>query len=175
MTVRNAVLALLSSFSWAEAVSSGNSSDHFPPVAAICGPSTANIVCISRYGTLLPPSFSRDADPTVGYAGTVVPDDPSWSLVSTAGFVLLDRQRGLEILGSAPKIQKNHIPVLNVIHEAPIYVPAMNKLFVTQDGPPGNLSNLEIDLNTDPPTVKAFVTDPPVYQPTGGILHDGMM
>ncbi|KAJ8064645.1 hypothetical protein OCU04_006968 [Sclerotinia nivalis] len=32
-----------------------------------------------------------------------------------------------------------------------------------------------IDLNDDPPTVTAFETDPPVYQPTGGILHDNMI
>lgn len=145
------------------------------PVAALCGPRTASIVCIKRYGSYLPPSYSRDPDPTVGYAGTVVPDDLSWNLTSKADFVIFDRQRGLEILGQAPRIQHKYIPVLNVIHEAPIYVPLLNKLFVTQDGPPGNLSNIVIDLNVDPPTVQSFETDPPIYQPTGGILHDGMI
>lgn len=144
----------------------------YPKVAAVCGPSTANVTCVTRFGSLLPPSFSRDADPTVGYGQTVVPDDPSWALVTNADFVLFDQERGLEILGSAPTIQRSFIKLLNVIHEAPIYVPSLNKLFTTQDGPPGNLTNLEIDLNVDPPTVKAFETDPPVYQPTGGILHD---
>ena len=147
----------------------------FPPVAAVCGPSTASVVCITRYQALLPPSFSRDPDPTVGYTGTVVPDDPTWNLTSTADFVLMNKELGLQILGSAPKIQHKYIPLLNVIHEAPIFVPALNKLFVTQDGPPGNLTNLEIDLSVDPPIVKAFTTDPPVYQPTGGILHNGTM
>lgn len=65
--------------------------------------------------------------------------------------------------------------VPSVVYEAPIYVPHLNKLFVTQDGPPGNLSNLVIDLNMNPPTLETFVTDPPVYQPTGDILHDGMI
>lgn len=147
----------------------------YNPVASACGPSTAKIVCIKRYGSYLPPSFSRDSNPTVGYAGTLVPDDPTWALVTTADFVVFDHQRGLELLGANPRIQHKYIPVLNVIHEAPIYVPALNKLFVTQDGPPGNLSNIVIDLNFDPPIVEAFVTDPPVYQPTGGILHDGMI
>jgi len=56
-----------------------------------------------------------------------------------------------------------------------MFVPELNKLIITQDGPPGNLTNIAIDLNTDPPTVEAFVTDPPVYQPTGGILFEGYM
>lgn len=144
-------------------------------VAAVCGPSTAEIVCINRYGSFLPPSFSRDEDPTVGYAGTVVPDDPSWELVSKADFVVFNRELGLDLLGGAPRIQHKYVPVLNVIHEAPIYVPHLNKLFVTQDGPPGNLTAIVIDLNEDPPTAKSFVTDPPIYQPTGGILHNGMI
>ncbi|KAF2138176.1 uncharacterized protein K452DRAFT_210923, partial [Aplosporella prunicola CBS 121167] len=144
------------------------------PVAAACGPSTANITCIHRYGSVLPPSFSRNPDPNVGYSGTLVSDDASWAaLVPTADFVVFDKERGLALLGAAPRITHSYIPLLNVIHEAPIYVAGLNKLFATQDGPPGNLSNIVIDLNNDPPTVEAFVTDPPVYQPTGGVLHDG--
>ena len=144
-------------------------------VASTCGPTTANITCVYRYGTVLPPSFERDADPTIGYTGTNVPDDLSWKLVQHADFVVFDKERGLEILGSSPKIQHRYLEVLNVIHEAPIFVPDLNKLFVTQDGPPGNLSNLMIDLNVDPPSIEAFITEPPVYQPTGGILHDNMI
>lgn len=147
----------------------------YHPVAATCGPTTANITCVHRYGTVLPPSFHRDADPTVGYSQTLVPDDPSWSLVANSDFVLFDSVRGLEILGASPKIYHQYLDVLNVIHEAPIYVPGLNKLFVTQDGPPGNLSNLVIDLNVDPPAIDTFITDPPVYQPTGGILHENMI
>ncbi|KAI2624509.1 calcium-dependent phosphotriesterase [Xylaria nigripes] len=141
------------------------------PVAFVCGPRTANVTCVNRYGSYLPPSFSRDPDPSVPYTGTNVPDDPSWQLVQNADFVLYDRQRGLEILGSSPKIQRRIIPVLNVIHEAPVYVPELNKLFVTQDGPPGNLSILSLDLNHDPPVVSLIETDPPIYQATGGIFN----
>lgn len=43
-----------------------------------------------------PTFFSRDEDPLVGYAGTVVPDDPSWGLVSKADTVVFDRERGLD-------------------------------------------------------------------------------
>lgn len=146
----------------------------FVPVASSCGPTTANITCIHRHGSFLPPSFSRDSNPNVGYTGTLVPDDPSWAaLVPTADFVIFDQKLGLELLGPAPKLWKNFVPLLNVIHGAPIFVPELNKLFVTQFGPPGNLTNIAIDLSQDPPKVEAFVTDPPVYQPAGGILHDG--
>lgn len=145
------------------------------PVATVCGPKTANVTCINRYGSYLPPSFSRDSDPTVAYYGTLVPDDPSWKLVADADFVIFDRERGLELLGKAPKIQHSFFNLLNVIHDAPIFVPSLNKLFITQDGPPGNLTNIVIDLNEDNPTPKSFVTDPPVYQPTGGILHNNML
>lgn len=148
----------------------------YVPVASSCGPTTANITCIHRYGSILPPSFFRDSDPNVGYSGTKVPDDSSWAaLVPTADFVVFDKELGLELLGPSPKLFKNFVPLLNVIHEAPMFVPELNKLFTTQDGPPGNLTNIAIDLSTDPPTVEAFVTDPPVYQPTGGILHDGLI
>jgi hypothetical protein len=153
---------------------STNNSSAVTPVAYTCGPKSANITCIHRYMSVLPPSYSKDADPSTGFGATLVPDDPSWkALVPNADFVVFDKKRGLELLGSAPKISRGYIPVLNVIHEAPIYVPELNKLFTTQDGPPGNLSNIIIDLNYDPPRVESFVTDPPVYQPTGGILHNG--
>ena len=147
----------------------------YEPAATACGPRSAKIACVNRFGSLLPPSFYKDADPTVGYTGTIVTEDSSWTLVQEADFVIFDKDRGLEILGSAPKIWPRYLDVLNVIHEAPIYVPDLNKLFCTQDGPPGNLSNIVIDLNQDPPLVESFVTDPPVYQPTGGILHDNMI
>ncbi|KAI5924923.1 hypothetical protein F4810DRAFT_661972 [Camillea tinctor] len=154
----------------------GNSSSS-SPMARVCGPNTANVTCLNRYGSLLPPSYSRDPDPSIGYTGAEVPDDSSWSLVQNADFVLFDEKRGLEILGSAPKISRGIIPVLNVIHEAPVFVPGINKLFVTQDGPPGNMSMLQLDLNTDPPAVSLIETDPPIYQPTGGLYNpkDGMV
>ena len=155
----------------------GNASNphKYHAVASACGSTTANITCVYRYGTVLPPSFERDADPTIGYTGSVVPEDPSWKLVQNADFVVFDKKRGLEVLGATPKIQHKYLNVLSVIHEAPIFVPDLNLLFVTQDGPPGNLSNLKIDLNKDPPSIEAFVTVPPVYQPTGGILYDNMI
>ncbi|KAI9703718.1 MAG: hypothetical protein M1836_007488 [Candelina mexicana] len=145
---------------------------HADPVASVCGPTTASIICMNRYGALLPPSFSRDANPAVGYTGAIVNDDPSWASVAVADFVVFDRARGLELLGTAPRIEKM-FDVLNVIHEAPVYVPGQKKLYVAQDGPMGNLTSLVIDLSNEPPTMSGFETSPKTYQPNGGFYQGG--
>jgi sugar lactone lactonase YvrE len=146
-------------------------------VAYTCGPKTAKVVCLNRYGSFLPPSFSRNPDPAYGYSDTQVPDDPSWALAQAADFVLFDKDRGLALLGATPKIYKAIIPVLNVIHEAPVFVPGINKLFLTQDGPPGFMPLMSLDLNFDPPKVSLVNLDPPIYQATGGLYNpkDGMV
>ncbi|CBY01471.1 predicted protein [Plenodomus lingam JN3] len=78
-------VALVCTVSLAYALAPNSS---FVPIASACGPTTANITCIHRYGSVLPPSFWRDSDPNVGYSGTLVPDDPSWAaLVPTADFL----------------------------------------------------------------------------------------
>lgn len=144
---------------------------HATHVAYACGPKTANVTCVNRYGSYLPPSFLRDPDPALGYIAAQVPDDPTWTLVQEADFVLFDHQRGLELLGRSPKIRRGILPVLNVIHEAPVYAPAVNKLFVAQDGPPGFQNIMSLDLDYDPPNVSWIQTDPPIYQPTGGVYN----
>ena len=144
------------------------------PAVAKCGPSSANIVCMNNHAAVLPPSFSRDPNPAVNYAGTQVPDDVSWQLLSNASFQIFDENRGLDVLGPSPKIEKV-FDVLNVIHEAPVYVPKQNKLYLTQAGPPGNLSALVIDLNVNPPKLSTFDTTPKTYQPNGAVLHNGMI
>ncbi len=143
-------------------------------VVSRCGPSTANIVCINRYASVLPPDFSRGADASVGYSGTVVPEDASWQLLANASFMIFDQARGLELLGPAPKLEKM-FDVLDVIHEGPVYVPSQNRLYINQYGPPGNSSQLLVDLNVNPPTLSTYQTIPPTYQPIGGILRDGMI
>ncbi|KAI9776507.1 MAG: hypothetical protein M1839_009541 [Geoglossum umbratile] len=143
-------------------------------VASPCGPSSAKIVCINRYGSKLPSSYARDPSPFVGYSDTVVSDDPSWAQVAKADIVVFDKERGMKLLGQNPKFEKM-FSVLPVIHEAPVYVPSQNKLYLTQDGPPGNLSSIVIDLDPNPPTMSFFQTNPPLYQPNGGIYKDGMV
>lgn len=153
----------------------GNSSR--APVAYTCGPKTAKVACLNRHGSFLPPSFSRDPDPGYGYADTKVPDDASWAIAQQADFILFDKERGLKLLGSSPKISKGLISVLNVIHEAPVFVPGINKLFLTQDGPPGDNGLMSLDLNFDPPKKSFVELDPPIYQATGGLYNpkDGMV
>ncbi|KAK8122201.1 lactonohydrolase [Apiospora sp. TS-2023a] len=176
------LILLFSLLATATAAGTGHSprrptQDSSAPLAYACGPTTANISCVNRYASFLPPTFSRDPDPSIGYTGTKVPDDPSWKLVPNADFVSFDKKRGLEVLGRAPKITRGIVSWLNVIHEAPVFVPELNVLFVAQDGPPGNKSILKLDLSHDPPTVSPIETDPPIYQPTGGLYNpkDGMV
>lgn len=178
MTLLTTLLTASLAISAATAAAVGSSTERssgdatsIKQLAFKCGPKTANVTCVHRHGSLLAPSFSRNPDPGVGYTGTKVPDDESWLLVQNADFVLFDHKRGLDLLGSTPKISRGLIPVLNVIHEAPVFVPGINKLFVTQDGPPGNMSIMQLDLNHDPPVKSWITTDPPLYQPTGGLYN----
>jgi sugar lactone lactonase YvrE len=144
------------------------------PVAQRCGPDTAYIVCINRYGSLLPQDFARDPSPFTSYSNTTVPSDPSWAQVKDADFILFDRQRGLELLGRRPSLERM-FDVPFVIHEAPVYVPAQNKLYVSQYGPPGNVDQIVIDLNKEPPTLRKYQTDPVTYTPNGAVLNGGMI
>lgn len=64
--------------------------------------------------------------------------------------------------------------VTAAVHEAPVYAPEQNLLFISQLGPPdGVLPQLVIDLNANPPTVANYTPDPPVYFPNGGIFRQG--
>ncbi|THZ88417.1 hypothetical protein D6C84_00907 [Aureobasidium pullulans] len=60
------------------------------------------------------------------------------------------------------------------IHEAPVYVPGINNLFVGVLEQ-GYLPQLFVDLNQDPPTLSEFESDPPVYAPNGGTYHGGLV
>ncbi|THW36780.1 hypothetical protein D6D22_07520 [Aureobasidium pullulans] len=63
--------------------------------------------------------------------------------------------------------------VTMAVHEAPVYVPGINKLFVGVLEQ-GYLPQLFVDLNRDPPTLSEFESDPPVYAPDGG-YHGGLV
>lgn len=145
------------------------------PVARTCGPDTADIVCIERYGSLLPSSFQRNPSPFTTYSDNMTdPSDPSWALVARADFVIFDKQRGLDILGDTPSVRLV-FNVSEVIHEGPTYVPAQNKLYFSQVGPPGALHQYVVDLNHEPPTLSQFLTAPPMYAPLGSWYHNGMV
>jgi hypothetical protein len=92
-----------------------------------------------------------------------------------ADFLVFDEKRGLEYLGSNPSYQFV-FPVSKAVHEAPVYAPVQNKLFLSQLAPPaGYLPQLVIDLNHNPPTLSEFISNPPVYAPNGGTFRDGLI
>jgi len=111
----------------------------------------------------------------IPFGQTSVPNDTTFGLVSGADFLVFDQQRGLEILGPNP----TNDYIFNVslaVHEAPVYVPCVNKLFLSQLAPPvGYLPQLVVDLNQNPPTLNEFLSDPPVYAPNGGTFHQGLV
>lgn len=99
--------------------------------------------------------------------GTVLQD------VKTADFIVYNKEKGLDILGSNPSYEYV-FAVNDAVHEAPVYVASQNKLYLSQLAPPpGYLPQLVIDLNQDPPTLSEYLSDPPVYAPNGGTFHDG--
>lgn len=60
------------------------------------------------------------------------------------------------------------------VHEASVYVPGINKLFVGVLEQ-GYLPQLVVDLNQDPHALSEFESDPPVYAPNGGTYHGGLV
>lgn len=115
-------------------------------------------------------STSSDAST---FGDTTIANGTQLKDVQNASFLVFDHQRGLEILGSNPTYEFV-FSVSKAVHEAPVYVPSQNKLYLSQlSPPPGYLPQLVIDLNQDPPTLSEFLSDPPVYAPNGGTFYDG--
>lgn len=137
------------------------------PLAKTCGPSSANVVCMDRYASVMPYHFFRapsHGTTDISFSQTSVPNDTSFSLVGKADFLIFDRQRGLEMLGSNPTYDKV-FTVSDAVHEAPVYVPSLNRLYLSNLAPPAGVlkPQLIIDLNNNPPTLSDFFSDPPVY------------
>ena len=150
-----------------------------PPLARSCGPSSANVVCIHRYAAVMPYHFYRapsgpEGTDDVSFGDTNVPNDTSFGLVSKADFLIFDHKRGMEILGSNPTYDKV-FKVSDAVHEAPVYVPSMNKIFLSNLAPPAGVlkPQIVVDLNNDPPTRYNYFSDPPVYAPNGGTFSNG--
>lgn len=146
------------------------------PVVQQCGPS--NVVCVNNYAAVLPYHFFRPSSfnsTSIPFSSTQVPNATSFGLLNNTNFVVYNQALGLQILGANPTYEK----VFNVseaVHEAPVYVPELNKLFLSQLAPPaGYLPQLVVDLNADPPTLSEFLSDPPVYAPNGGTYHNGLI
>lgn len=77
----------------------------------------------------------------------------------------------MQYLGANPTYEYI-FKVSEAVHEAPVYVPAQNKLYVSQLAPPpGFLPQLVIDLNADPPSLSEYLPNPPIYAPNGGTSY----
>ncbi|KAK4629504.1 Lactonohydrolase oryL [Fulvia fulva] len=148
------------------------------PIASTCGPSD-KVVCLDRYASVLPYHFFRasgsDGEEGPAFSETSVPNDTSFGLIADADFIVFDQKRGLEVLGANPTYEYV-FEVSEAVHEAPVYVPALNKLFLSQLAPPaGYLPQLVVDLNQDSPTLSEYLSDPPVYAPNGGTFYNGLI
>lgn len=44
-----------------------------------------------------------------------------------------------------------------------------------ETSPPGFLPQLVINLNVEPPYLGELISDPPIYAPNGGTLHNGLI
>ncbi|KAL8802678.1 MAG: hypothetical protein Q9182_003636 [Xanthomendoza sp. 2 TL-2023] len=146
------------------------------PLAQVYSPALSNVVSIHKYASVMPYHFFRNisngtSEPTFG--STSVPNDTSFALVAKADFLVFDQERASGILGSTPSYEFI-FAVSTAVHEAPVYVPSQNKLYLSQLAPPpGYLPQLVVDLNRVPPTLSEYLSDPPVYAPNGGTFHNG--
>lgn len=107
------------------------------------------------------------------FGETTVANGSRLSAAKAADFLVFDKERGHEILGSNPSYEFM-FSVPKVVHEAPVYVPSQNKLYLSQLMP-GYLPQLVVDLNESPPKLSEYVSNPPVYAPNGGTFHDGQI
>lgn len=138
---------------------------------------------IPRQASVLPYHFNRSITSLAAdydFRNTTAPNAPSFNLLQNASFVVFDRDRGMQYLGEEPKYEFM-FQVGDSVHEAPVYVPGLNKLFMSQLPPvlaPVStmyeyLPQLVVDLNQEPLTLQEYVTDPPIFAPNGGIYHNG--
>ncbi|KIX07676.1 uncharacterized protein Z518_02330 [Rhinocladiella mackenziei CBS 650.93] len=147
------------------------------PIVEDCG-SNGAIVCVNKYAAVLPYHFNRSIsnnDVHYDFRDTTVGNASSFDLLADADFVVFDRERGMEYLGSNPSYEFM-FAVSEAVHEAPVYAPKQNLLFMSQLAPPtGFVPQLVVNLNNDPPTLSEYVPDPPIYAPNGGTFRNGLI
>ena len=118
------------------------------PLARACGPSSANVVCVNHYASVMPYHFSRDAlaynikHVEDSFRTTTIPSDPSFDQVGDADFLIFDEDRALPLLGDNPR-NDYLFSVSNRYHEAPVYAPKQNRLFFSQSRPRAFCRNIQ--------------------------------
>lgn len=124
------LLPLVLSIQHASAQNGTNSTGVQPPgvslpLARTCGPTTADIVCMTRYASVMPYHFYRapsHGSTDISFGDTNVPSDPSFELVGEADFLIFDEARAFEVLGSAPTYDL-FFNLSDAVHEAPVCRP----------------------------------------------------
>ncbi|KAL9125546.1 MAG: hypothetical protein Q9217_005257 [Psora testacea] len=148
------------------------------PLARSCTPNLPRVVCINKYAAVMPFPFSRpfsgdNFEDSYDFVNTLVPADKSFALVNISDFLVFDHQRGLDILGPNPSYERMFEDPGN--HESPVYVPGLNKI-ILQRLVSGNLAQLVIDLNHNPPTLyDNYLPDPPIFAPDAAAYHNGLI
>ena len=151
--------------------------DALPAVSS--SPYGSKVVFVNRYASRLPLDFRRGksngGDPDDSFRKTNVPHDTSFALIQSADFVVFDKDQGADILGSEPSYELVS-PLTPAVHEAPVYVKELNKLFFSVLGKKNeSIYHLQIDLNVEPLEIKSFKPSPPVLGINGGAYHDGLI
>lgn len=151
-----------------------------PPVVEQC-PHLANdstVACVNNYAAVIPYPFERatasnGSDPENDtFVDTSVPSDSSFARLADSTFVVFDQERGLDILGIAPRLERIFNTRNDSIHEAPVYVPGLNVIIFSQPHQ-GVYQQKIINLNGTEPTISNYTTTPPVYAVNGGKFYKG--
>jgi gluconolactonase len=136
------------------------------------------IACVDNYAAVLPYPFERSTasngiDPDNDtFVNTSVPSDSSFARLQETTFVVFDQERGLDILGPDPKLERIFDTRGDSIHEAPVYVPGLNAIIFSQPHQ-GVYQQKIINLNGTEPTISNYTTSPPVYAVNGGKFYKG--
>ncbi|KIV81316.1 hypothetical protein PV11_03508 [Exophiala sideris] len=119
----------------------------------------------------LPYPFSRDY---IGQLWGTTTDNPDVNAelgsIAQASFIAYDR-RFFDILGPHPKLEKL-FTLPEGTHEAPNYLPAQNKVFVSNFN---YTYEYLIDLSSEPPVLENLTTTPELQSVNGGFIYQGKL
>ena len=136
------------------------------------------VICLPRYGAVMPGNFSRQVVPKVAnsdtYPSTYVPEDDRFSSVANASFLIFNQQRAEQLLGESPSVDFM-FELERAPHEAPVYVPETEELVFSRLQHQF-LSQLVVNLkDTHPGRPQERVADPPIYAGCGSRYRKGLI